>query len=149
MTSIYPWRLVSAFCWYAASHSNVDATVHCTSNLERAFGVSARRANYNATRMLNAVPFLRSTLATSTSKDSRDFTIQRLRNTRVYQARRKGRVGDSWRNLLTYRAPHAISICARYYRDNIIDEFLRPAARLTFLSCYVIKRVAVWCMIKR
>lgn len=37
-----------------------NATVHCTCNLERTFfGVSARRANYNATRMLSAVPFPR------------------------------------------------------------------------------------------
>lgn len=39
-----------------------NATVHCTSSLERVFGVSRveRRANYNVARMLNAVPFPRS-----------------------------------------------------------------------------------------
>lgn len=40
----------------------VNATVHCTSNLERAFGVSARRANYYVARMLNALSFPRRTL---------------------------------------------------------------------------------------
>lgn len=51
--------------WYqhsaAVRRCIANATVHCTSSLERAFGVSSeRRANYNVARMLNAVPFPRS-----------------------------------------------------------------------------------------
>lgn len=51
-----------------------NATVHCTSSLERVFGVSRveRRANYNVARMLNAVPFPRAANGVGDERASED-----------------------------------------------------------------------------
>lgn len=118
--------LGGAMCYVSISilrRCIANATVHCTSSLERAFGVSSRetcqlqRRSHAKRGPFSAQP---AALATERARIPRDFTIWLLRNVFIGRYYRQGIGG--WEFLCVfYRA-----MLSRRYRHSFIDRSPLP-----------------------